>query len=204
MINKAHASHPSSSPIRSGFTIVELLIVIVVIAILAAISIIAYTGIQGRAKDTQRLQDMSTIVRALEAYKIVNGRYPSQVGTPDAGGWEITSDGTSATNFLSILKSNQTGITTVPVDPTNSTVSGTVGSGFRSPHRSFNNWVYFYAYYAAGTSGCDSARGQFYVLGATRMDGVPIGQGHPQSPGWSCPSRDWAVTGAWVTGRFTN
>ncbi len=35
---------------RSGFTIVELLIVIVVIAILAAISIVAYNGIQERAK----------------------------------------------------------------------------------------------------------------------------------------------------------
>ena len=34
---------------RTGFTIVELLIVIVVIAILAAITIVAYTGIQDRA-----------------------------------------------------------------------------------------------------------------------------------------------------------
>lgn len=37
----------------SGFTIVELLIVIVVIAILAAISIVAYTGIQARANDAK-------------------------------------------------------------------------------------------------------------------------------------------------------
>ena len=35
---------------RKGFTIVELLIVIVVIGILAAITIVAYTGIQGRAQ----------------------------------------------------------------------------------------------------------------------------------------------------------
>ncbi len=37
---------------KSGFTIVELLIVIVVIAILAAITVVAYNGIQNRAKDT--------------------------------------------------------------------------------------------------------------------------------------------------------
>ena len=36
---------------KSGFTIVELLIVVVVIAILAAISIVAYAGIQNRANE---------------------------------------------------------------------------------------------------------------------------------------------------------
>jgi prepilin-type N-terminal cleavage/methylation domain-containing protein len=40
-----------------GFTIVELLIVIVVIAILAAISIVAYTGIQNRANDAALQSD---------------------------------------------------------------------------------------------------------------------------------------------------
>lgn len=37
----------------SGFTIVELLIVIIVIAILATISVVAYNGVQQRAKFTQ-------------------------------------------------------------------------------------------------------------------------------------------------------
>lgn len=46
---------------QRGFTIVELLIVIVVIAILAAISIIAYNGIQSRARDAQRSNDIATI-----------------------------------------------------------------------------------------------------------------------------------------------
>ena len=37
---------------KSGFTIVELLIVVVVIAILATITIVAYNGIQNQAKDS--------------------------------------------------------------------------------------------------------------------------------------------------------
>lgn len=39
---------------NSGFTIVELLIVIVVIGILAAITIVAYNGVQQRARDMTR------------------------------------------------------------------------------------------------------------------------------------------------------
>lgn len=49
---------------QRGFTIVELLIVIVVIAILAAISIVAYNGIQERAKMAKKEADMSSISRA--------------------------------------------------------------------------------------------------------------------------------------------
>lgn len=51
----------SSSKHRMGFTIVELLIVIVVIAILAALSIVAYTGIQNRANDTAVQSDIRNL-----------------------------------------------------------------------------------------------------------------------------------------------
>lgn len=69
---------------QTGFTIVELLIVIVVIAILAAISVVAYTGIQQRARDTERSTEVSNVQRALEMYRIDNGSYPS-VGGDDIG-----------------------------------------------------------------------------------------------------------------------
>lgn len=62
---------------RSGFTIVELLIVIVVIGILAAITIVAYNGIQQRAKNSQTEQALASWMKALRLYKADKGTYPS-------------------------------------------------------------------------------------------------------------------------------
>ena len=63
-----------------GFTIVELLIVIVVIAILAAISIVAYNGIQKRGQDSKRLSDMNQLQKSIEIYYAANGVYPTCAG----------------------------------------------------------------------------------------------------------------------------
>ena len=61
---------------RAGFTIVELLIVIVVIAILAAISVVAYTGIQNRANDTAVQSDIRNFASKVMEFHAINGRYP--------------------------------------------------------------------------------------------------------------------------------
>ena len=58
---------------KRGFTLVELLIVIVVIAILAAISIVAFKGIQDRASNTSRISAAQQIVKALDAAAIHSG-----------------------------------------------------------------------------------------------------------------------------------
>ena len=63
---------------QKGFTIVELLIVIVVIAILAAISVVAYNGIQDRANDSAVQSNLKDLSKKIELYKIdeTSGRYP--------------------------------------------------------------------------------------------------------------------------------
>lgn len=60
-----------------GFTIVELLVVIVVIAILAAISIVSYAGIQQQVKNTAIVSAAQQTYKAIQAYVSANGVYPS-------------------------------------------------------------------------------------------------------------------------------
>lgn len=61
---------------RQGFTIVELLIVIVVIAILATISVVAYNGIQSRARASQQLSVANSYVKAVKLYMADKGSFP--------------------------------------------------------------------------------------------------------------------------------
>jgi prepilin-type N-terminal cleavage/methylation domain-containing protein len=56
-----------------GFTIVELLIVIVVIAILAAITIVAYTGIQKRATATSSKESARQLKNKIESWNSIKG-----------------------------------------------------------------------------------------------------------------------------------
>lgn len=65
---------------KKGFTIVELLIVVVVIAILAAITVVAYNGIQERAWNSRVVANANTMQKALMIYQGENGSYPDYSG----------------------------------------------------------------------------------------------------------------------------
>ena len=59
-----------------GFTIVELLVVIVVITILAAITVVGYTSVQSKAKETSIQGDLAAIAKKYDAHKASTGTYP--------------------------------------------------------------------------------------------------------------------------------
>ncbi len=136
---------------RSGFTIVELLIVIVVIAILAAISVVAYTGIQQRATNTAIISAASQTVKAIQAYIAANGAYPythtsTNVGciVPTTGTYTgycripsgiISASGTSSTT----IRDNLATIGTLPssILPASSSIHGGIYFGY-APTRTYN------------------------------------------------------------------
>jgi len=140
---------------KKGFTIVELLIVIVVIAILAAISIVAYNGIQQRARNTQRLSDIKSIQKTISLYRIQNnGSFPVKNALCGTSSWEHSKDAGCA-NFINPL------VSIVPNIPT-------------GPSSSY----YRYNYFSAGSYGCPATNGMFYVL---TVEGMESNQGIPLS-----------------------
>lgn len=96
-VTTMHKQHKVSA----GFTIVELLIVIVVIAILATISIVAYRGIQDRARASEASAGLTQARKKLELYKVDNGTYPTTGNLAAADvkdgdvSYQYTSDGTT-------------------------------------------------------------------------------------------------------------
>jgi prepilin-type N-terminal cleavage/methylation domain-containing protein len=93
-----------------GFTIVELLIVIVVIGILALLVITTYSGIQAKARNSKRASDVKSLQTQIEAYFSQNGYYPSRANMND-GTWLSTNMKSLDQNAL--------------IDPSNATQSKT-------------------------------------------------------------------------------
>ena len=131
---------------KKGFTIVELLIVVVVIAILAAITIVAYNGIQNKAKNSQMVTATSAYAKAIKAYYISNGDT-----VPMATNGVECFDGTSCWSGADVTASQalraklQQVASTLPVVPsgqalliTNSTTSDFVNGG------NYTGWYVLY------------------------------------------------------------
>lgn len=74
---------------QKGFTIIELLIVIVIIGLLALLVLNNVGGATDDARDVQRQDDIAKMSGQLEIYQAENGNYPSEANMEDegAGGW---------------------------------------------------------------------------------------------------------------------
>lgn len=68
--------------LKSGFTIVELLVVVVVIAILASITVVSYNGITERSKTARLASAVRDYANILSMYKVTYGQFPNIYGDP--------------------------------------------------------------------------------------------------------------------------
>ena len=158
-----------------GFTIVELLIVIVIIGILAALIIVAYNGIQQRATNTSTVSTVAAYAKAMINYKNINGVFPTSpacLGTGYGNGlsgnestnvngqcqsWNDIKESTTFNNQVSPYLNGS-----LPSPPMTTTIGdGTDTTWFRGIH--YNNYSGFGGYYLGfvilGSSSCPSISG---------------------------------------------
>lgn len=70
---------------QKGFTIIELLVVIVIIGILVALALPQLFAAQARGRDTDRKNDLKNLQQKLENYYTDNDSYPSSLPNTEAG-----------------------------------------------------------------------------------------------------------------------
>jgi prepilin-type N-terminal cleavage/methylation domain-containing protein len=119
---------------QHGFTIVELLIVIVVIGILAAITIVAYNGVQNKAKIATVSTDLSGAAQQLAVYEVDAGSYPATLAAANNGQGIKASAGTTyqytATgSSYCLTATNGTISYKISSDATSPTAGGCAGHG---------------------------------------------------------------------------
>lgn len=90
---------------RVGFTLVELLIVIAVVAILATVSIVAYGGVQDRARNAETMAAIDQLKDQIELHYAQTGAFPntgslSNVYTHTSCPWAADDTGQKTTNWI--------------------------------------------------------------------------------------------------------
>ncbi len=93
---------------QSGFTLLELLIVIVIIGILALLIIPNISSAPKKARDTQRKTDLRAAQKALEEYFVLNQAYPIVASPTDI-----------ATALAPLSTGTAPPLKTIPTDPKN-------------------------------------------------------------------------------------
>ena len=92
-----------------GFTIVELLVVIVVIGILASITIVSYNGVTSRANTSSAQSSAQGVAQKVEVYNVETGGYPYAISS-------LTADSTK-TYYISPTNFSFTLTTSAPASP---------------------------------------------------------------------------------------
>ena len=160
-----------------GFTLVELVIVVAIIIILAAITISVYSGTQARSRDAKRKADIANITKAMELYYDDNGQYPTSSGSTAINpGWVSSNDDSWANLESQLVGSNA--IDKLPKDPVNLPNTKAAGAGVTSSVKSNLS----YAIYVNSGNYCGSAPRQMYLI----LYRLETGEKAQQSDGSPC------------------
>lgn len=98
---------------KAGFTLVEMLLVVAIVAILAAVIYPSFGGSQAQGRDAERQTDLRNLQIAIENYKRKEGRYPAGAAAADPSDWSTQT--AHGTGFIAGLFPEY--VTTMPQDP---------------------------------------------------------------------------------------
>lgn len=123
----------NTQKMKTGFTIVELLIVIVVIGILAAITIVAFNGVQNKARVAAIQSDLKNSAKLMDTYKYTKSSntetYPHTLSSAQTDAGIKTSGG----SFTAYLVDNTDAPTNFCLTETNGTNVYSISSSLKSP-----------------------------------------------------------------------
>lgn len=150
---------------KTGFTLVELLVVVAIIGLLSGMVVISMKNVKAKARDSQRVSDMNSIATALNMYHNDFNAYPYPDGCtpddPDQGCYITGSDP------LSVALKDSSAITSVPTDPLNV-------DNYRYYYQGVDGEDFYLEYYLETTSfSNDSGRKCEEVGGYTKCYIVP-------------------------------
>src|SRR3989344_5957065 len=132
---------------EKGFTIVELLIVIVVIGILAAIVIVAYQGVTARANTSTAQSTATSVMKKIEAYAAEEGAYPATVsaltGAAATKSYTLQGAGITFTAAASPLTAKPAGTTADPNDKVTFYSCWTLTSPLNNINSSLGSYLYY-------------------------------------------------------------
>ncbi len=140
---------------KSGFTLIEVLVVIAIIGLLASLITSQVVAVRGKANDSRRLSDLNQIKKALELYWQPNEKYPPAPcevsNDPDGDGYNCNNyyhsyiKDTSNPRRWAILESYLSPyLPQLPVDPINSGVPWCGPSGCGGTPSAIQRYGYTY------------------------------------------------------------
>jgi len=158
-----------------GFTLIELVVVISILAVLSGVVIPRVSSHQRSARDARRLADIKTLRNAVEQFHMDRGEYPVPRANSFKGQWEVSTD----ENFLEVLREE-----------------GYLDREFSDPIND-ESFHYRYFVYESGAYGCQD-EGPFFVLGIRNFESNLFADANRGF--FKCGTRDWAVEFAYVVG----
>jgi prepilin-type N-terminal cleavage/methylation domain-containing protein len=96
---RSSAAEPPVDPGEAGFTLVELLVVIVIIGVLASIAVVSYLGFSDRANSTVAKANVRTVVPALTAYYTEHSTYVGATLTMLREAYDLQIDDSAASTY---------------------------------------------------------------------------------------------------------